>query len=359
MKLHPPMPAVALAQAGAPSTLPSARLRTDRSSGKSYATSAVPERAAAGRKAMNLRALDIFATVVNAGSHSLAAEQLEMSQPAVSMQIRQLEQALGVALFDGPRRQQLTDAGRELLQHARVILQQVRIAEAAVGARGAEGASGKEPGLRGVLHLGVVSSAHYFAPRLLQRFKALHPDIRLKLTLARRDEVLSMLQEQQLDIAITGFPPSEADLEATTFARNPHCIVAPADHPLAGRPRLRWTDLREEPFIFREPGSATRQFLEHLLQSQAIQVRAGVEMTGNEAVKQAVMCGLGIGFLSAHTFQTELEAGRMVVLDLVDLPKWLDWCIVQRRDRLLPALPAAMRDFVIAHGADCARCRLS
>lgn len=308
---------------------------------------------------MNLRALEIFATVAGAGGHSLAAEQLEMTQPAVSMQVRQLEAALGVALFDGPRRQRLTDAGRELLQHARVILQQVRIAEAAVGVRGADADGAKEPGLRGLLHLGVVSSAHYFAPRLLQAFRAVHPAVRLKLTLARRDEVLAMLQERRIDIAITGFPPSEADLEATTFARNPHCIVAPAGHPLAGRARLRWADLRDEPFVFREPGSATRQFLEHLLQSQAMQVRAGLEMTGNEAVKQAVMCGLGIAFLSAHTFQLELDAGRLVVLDLVDLPKWLDWCIVQRRDRLLPALPAALRDFVIAHGADCARCRVA
>ncbi len=308
---------------------------------------------------MNLRALEVFAAVADAGGHSLAADKLDISQPAVSMQIRQLEAALHVPLFDGPRRHHLTDAGRELLQHARVILQQVRLAQAAIGGFSADVGGGKGPGLCGVLHLGVVSSANYFAPRLLQAFKALHPDIRLKLTMARRDEVLALLQQQQLDIAITGFPPSEADLEATTFARNPHCIVAAADHPLAGRSRLRWADLRGEPFIFREPGSATRQFLESLLQSQAIQVRASLEMTGNETIKQAVMCGLGISFLSAHTFQVELEAGRLAVLDLVDLPKYLDWCIVQRRDRALPALPAALRDFVIANAADVARCRVA
>jgi DNA-binding transcriptional LysR family regulator len=171
--------------------------------------------------------------------------------------------------------------------------------------------------------------------------------------------VLSMLQEHQLDIAISGYPPSEGDLEATTFARNPHCIVAHPDHPLASRTRLRWADLREENFIFREQGSATRQFLEQLLQSQAIQVRSVMELAGNETIKQAVMCGMGISFLSAHTFQVELQAGLMTVLDVLDLPKHVDWCFVQRRDTVLSGVNAAFREFVIANGADWARCRFA
>jgi LysR family transcriptional regulator, low CO2-responsive transcriptional regulator len=181
--------------------------------------------------------------------------------------------------------------------------------------------------------------------------------VRLKLTVAKRTEVLAMLQDHQLDIAISGYPPSEGDLEATSFARNPHCIVAHPDSPLACRRRLRWGDLRDEHFIFREPGSATRQFLEHLLQSQSIQVRAGLELAGNETIKQAVMCGMGISFLSAHTFQIELQAGLMAVLDVVDMPKHIDWCFVQRRDTLLGGVSATFRDFVVAEGAQWAHCR--
>jgi DNA-binding transcriptional LysR family regulator len=309
-------------------------------------------------KNFNLRHLRIFEAVASAGSFSRAAEVLGMTQPAVSMQIRQLETDLETTLFERPQRQRLSDAGLELLQHARLLLAQARAAEEALDQlRGGPDASGKR-GHRGLLHLGVVSTAHYFAPRLLQAFNRQHPDVRLKLTVARRSEVLAMLQEHRLDIAISGYPPSEADLEATSFARHPHCIVAHPEHPLTGRRRLDWADLRDEHFIFREPGSATRQFLEHLLQQQSIQVRAGLELAGNETIKQAVMCGMGISFLSAHTFQVELEGGRMAVLDVAGLPKHIDWCFVQRRDTQLTGVNAAFRQFVIDEGAAHAACRV-
>jgi len=310
-------------------------------------------------KSLNLRTLRIFETVASCGSFSRAAEQLDMTQPAVSMHIRQLETDVGAALFDRQHRQRMTDAGRDLLQHARIIGAQVRAAEAALLAHSGNPQDAAARGQRGVLHIGVVSTAHYFAPRLLHAFNQLHPEVRLKLTVAKRPAVLAMLQDHQLDIAISGYPPSEGDLEATTFARNPHCIVAHPDNPLAGRTRLRWADLRNEHFIFREPGSATRQFLEQLLQSQSIQVRSVMELAGNETIKQAVMCGMGISFLSAHTFQIELQAGLMTVLDVLDMPKHVDWCFVQRRDTVLSGVNAAFREFVIESGADWARCRLA
>jgi DNA-binding transcriptional LysR family regulator len=285
-------------------------------------------------KTFNLRHLRIFETIASCSSFSRAAEQLGMSQPAVSMQVRQLESDLGVVLFEPPQRQRLTDAGQDLLLHARVILAQSRAAEEAMAVYEAE-ATGGARSARGLLHLGVVSTAHYFAPRLL-----------------------SMLQEHRLDLAISGYPPSEADVEAASFARHPHCIVAPPDHPLARRKRLSWNDLRDEHFIFRESGSATRQFFEHLLQSQSIQVRIGMELAGNETIKQAVMCGMGISFLSAHSFQVELAAGLMVVLDVVDMPKHIDWCFVQRRDTVLTGVNAAFRQFVFEQGAALAACKV-
>lgn len=309
-------------------------------------------------KNFNLRHLRIFETIASCGSFSRAAEQLGMSQPAVSMQVRQLESDLGVVLFEPPQRQRLTDAGQDLLLHARVLLAQSRAAEEAMAVYEAEAAGGVR-GARGLLHLGVVSTAHYFAPRLLHAFHQRHPDVRLKLTVAKRHEVLAMLQEHRLDLAISGYPPSEADVEAASFARHPHCIVAPPDHPLARRKKLSWSDLRDEHFIFRESGSATRQFFEHLLQSQAIQVRIGLELAGNETIKQAVMCGMGISFLSAHTFQVELAAGHMVVLDVVDMPKHIDWCFVQRRDTVLTGVNAAFREFVFEQGATLAACRVT
>ncbi len=312
-------------------------------------------------KNFNLRHLRIFETIASCGSFSRAAEQLGMSQPAVSMQLRQLETDLGAVLFERPQRQRLTDAGQDLLQHARVILAQARAAEEAMAVHEAEarGIATGARGTRGLLHLGVVSTAHYFAPRLLHEFHRLHPEVRLKLTVAKRSEVLAMLQEHRLDIAITGYPPSEADLEAASFARHPHCIVAHPDHPLAQRRGLAWADLRDEHFIFRESGSATRQFLEQLLQAQSIQVKLGLELAGNETIKQAVMCGMGISFLSAHAFQVELGAGLMAVLDVQGMPKHIDWCFVQRRDTVLAGVNAAFRQFVFEEGAALAACRVA
>lgn len=303
-------------------------------------------------KHLTLRSLRIFEAAAACASYSRAAELLELTQPAVSMQIRQLEEEVGLTLFDRQARpMRLTDAGRELLLHARAVLAQVRLAEDAMATM--QGAVG------GQLHLGVVSTAHYFAPMLLKAFRERHPQTRLKLTLGSRDEMLAALAEHRLDVVIAGFPPAQADVEAEAFARHPHCIVAPPGHRLAGLAGIGWEALRDEPFIFREAGSSTRQFLEHLLQAQSLRVQVGIELQGNETVKQAVMAGLGISFMSAHTFQVELAAGRLVVLDVAEMPKMLDWCLLHRRDAPLAGVNAAFRQFVVDEGAALLACRVS
>lgn len=301
-------------------------------------------------KNLTLRQLQVFDAVAQTLSYSAAAEALGITQPAVSMLMRQLEADAGVPLMlRQGRRMDLTHAGTMLLRHARSILEQVRIAE--------EGLASIKGGTGGHLHLGVVSTANYFAPRLLTEFQRRMPGVTFKLTVARRDELLAMLQNHRLDVAIAGHPPGEADVEAETFARHPHCIVAPADHPLAKRRRLRWTDLARAPFIFREPGSATRQFLEHLMASQSLRVKVGIELDGNETVKQAVMAGLGLTFMSAHAFQVELQAGLIAILDLEGMPKQLDWCLLHRRDTVLSGVTAAFREFVLEDGAALVACR--
>jgi LysR family transcriptional regulator, low CO2-responsive transcriptional regulator len=301
-------------------------------------------------KNLTLRSLRIFEATAACASISRAADLLELTQPAVSMQIRQLEAEVGMTLIDKRTRPlTLTDAGRELLVHARAILSQVRIAEDALGSL--QGA------LRGQLHLGVVGPANYFAPMLMQAFRQLHPEVRLKLTLDKRDALLTSLAEHRLDIVIAGFPPALADVDAVPFARHPHCIVAYPHHRLASQSSIAWEALGDEPFLFREPGSATRQFLDHLLQSNALRVNRATELHGNETIKGAVMAGMGISFLSAHTFQLEAEVGRLVVLDVVDMPKTLDWCVLHRRDSRLTGVNEAFHAFVLAQGAGIAACR--
>lgn len=301
-------------------------------------------------KNLTLRQLQVFDAVATTLSYSAAADALGITQPAVSMLMRQLEADAGVALLlRQGRRMDLTHAGAMLLRHARSILEQVRIAEDTLAS--IKGGTG------GHLHLGVVSTANYFAPRLLTEFQRRMPGVSFKLTVARRDDLLAMLQNHRIDVAIAGHPPGEAEVEAETFARHPHCIVAPADHPLARRRRVRWADLARAPFIFREPGSATRQFLEHLLASQSLRVKVGIELDGNETVKQAVMAGMGITFMSAHAFQVELQAGLIAILDLEGMPKHLDWCLLHRRDTVLAGVSAAFREFVIEAGAGLIACR--
>jgi len=299
-----------------------------------------------------LRGLRIFEVAAACESFSRAAELLDLSQPAVSMQIRQFEGEVGVRLFEkNARGVSLTEAGRNLLLHAREILGRVRATEEAVAAMRGEP---KEQ-----LHIGAVCIAHYFVPVLMQAFRALHRDVRLKLSVGSRDEMLSALRDEQVDLVIGGFPPAQADVEAEAFGRHPLCMVAPPDHRLAHAGPLEWDMLRGETFVFREPGSTTRKFLEHLLQSRGLQVAPSIELQGNESVKQAVMAGMGLSFMSAHTFQLELAAGRIAVLDLEDMPKMLDWCLLRRSNTVPSGISARFRRFVLEEGARFAACRLA
>ena len=334
--------------------------KTSASSGKSrkpatpVAAPAAPRSRLGLLKNLTLRQLRLFEAVASHLNYSRAAEQMSVSQPAVSMQLQQLEADLGLQLLVRQgKKVTLSQVGEEMLRQTRRILNQVQNAEEAVAAfHETSGSSG------GLLHLGVVPTAHYFAPTLLMAFAKIWPDVKFKLTVDRRDAILGMLQDHQLDLAIGGYPPSEADLEAETFAQHPHCIVAAADHPLAKKRKIHWDALKDEPFIFREPNSATRQFFEHLLQAQSLQVKVSMELSGNETIKQAVMAGMGISLLSAHTFQIELAAGRMAVLRLEDMPKMLDWCLLHRRDSILSGVNGAFRKFMLEHGAHLAQCRM-
>lgn len=301
---------------------------------------------------LTLRSLRIFDAAASTSSFSRAAEMLGMTQSAVSQHIRVLEDEVKVKLFDTQARPiRLTDAGRELLRHARLVLSQVNVAMDSLNSLDGQ--------YRGQLQIGAVPPSNYFLPAVIAAFRENYPEMGMKLTLGRRDELLAMLCEHRLDLVIGGYPPSETDVQAQVFARHPHCLVASAGHPMAVRRGIEWRELRDEPFIVREAGSATRHFLEHLLQVQGLQVNISLELEGNEAVKQAVMAGLGISFLSAHVFQLEVQTGKLVVLDVVDLPKWLDWCVLTRREAEEPVARRAFQDFILAEGARFAVCRVA
>ncbi len=291
-----------------------------------------------------LRQLQVFAAVAAGQSFSKAARELHLSQPAVSMQVRELEDSAGIALFErAGRRTTLTEAGREMLASAKGIEDLLRRAEETLSAL---------RGLRvGTLRLGAVSTAKYFAPSLLAGFTREHPGVTVRFRVGNREEIIALLAGNEIDLAVMGRPPRELDTVAEPFAPHPLVIVAAPDHPLASKRRIPLKRLEAEPFLIREEGSGTRASLERVFRDHWARYRASMEASSNETIKQAVIAGLGVSFLSLHTLGLELKAGKLVILDVRNLPVMREWFAIHLRDKRLPPVAAAFRAFLIAHGA--------
>jgi DNA-binding transcriptional LysR family regulator len=291
-----------------------------------------------------LRQLRTFAEVARRLSFTAAAKALHLTQPAVSMQVRQLEEAAGLPLLEQlGRRVQLTEAGQELLRYAGGIADLMREAEEAMKAL--QGIGGGE------LSIAVTSTAKYFAPRLLAEFRRRHPEVRLRLAVSNREAVVRALTDNAVDLAVMGRPPRGLDTDAAAFAKHPIAVIAAPDHPLAGRRRLPLEALAGETFIIRERGSGTRAAMEHVFAERAFRARETMEMSSNETIKQAVMAGMGIAFLSTHTIGLELRAGRLVLLAVSGLPVMREWYVIHRRGKRLSPAAQAFKSFLLEQGA--------
>jgi DNA-binding transcriptional LysR family regulator len=294
-------------------------------------------------KNVTLRQLRVFEAVARHCSFSRAAEELHLTQPAVSMQVRQLEEMVGLPLTEQiGKRVFLTAAGEEVARHARLVAQQLR--EAAEAIEALKGVRG------GRLHIGVVSTAKYFAPRLLTDFRRRHAGVEIRLGVHNRETIVRQLADNQIDLAIMGSPPRDFDTEATAFAPHPLVIIAAADHPLVRRKKLDPADLAGETLLIREPGSGTRTAMERYFDSVAFTPGAVFEMSSNETIKQAVMAGMGIAFISAHTISLELETGRLAKLPVQGTPVLRQWYVVHRSEKALLPIATAFRDFLITEG---------
>jgi DNA-binding transcriptional LysR family regulator len=296
---------------------------------------------AVAMKNITLRQLKVFEAVANHLSFSRAAEELHLTQPAVSMQVQALVEQAGVPLFEQlGKKIYLTAAGEELLRHARRIAQQLREADEALAAiRGVKG---------GRLNIGVVSTAKYIAPRLLVAFRASHPEAELRLGVENRETVVRHLAENEIDLAIMGSPPKDFDTVAEVFAEHPHVIVAAPGHPLAGQHRIAPESVAEESFLIREPGSGTRAAMERFFGERGVQLRHTVELASNETIKQAVMAGMGISFISEHSIGLELSVGRIARLDVVGTPVIRHWHVVHRPEKQLLPMALAFLAFMRA-----------
>lgn len=287
-----------------------------------------------------LRQLRIFEAVARHLSYSRAAESLYLTQPAVSMQVRQLEESLGLALFEQlGKKIHLTSAGQEFLVYCRNILQQVSNAEAMIGELKGDG---------GRLSIDAATTAGYFTPQLLAEFCKRHPQARVSLNVTNRETLLQRLDRNEMDMAIMGRPPEGHDLDATPFMENHLVIIAPANHPLAGEKRIPMARLAEETFLVRERGSGTRSAMERYFSDRSIRLNTGTEMNTNEAIKQAVQAGMGLGILSQHTVKLEVEMHHLSVLDVENFPILRHWYIIHRQGKRLSGVALAFKDFLLS-----------
>ncbi len=289
-----------------------------------------------------LRQMQVFEAVSRHLSFSRAAQELGLTQPAVSLQIKQLEGLTRLPLFEQVgRKVYLTEAGETLLDHVRAVLNAVENADEAMAALRGEAA--------GKLRIGVISTAKYVAPTILSSFESGFPGIDLSLTVGNRQQILALLGDNAVDLAIMGRPPTSISVSATPFAPHPMVFICNPSHPMA-RKKIELSELDGEAFLVREKGSGTRTLMEDLLAEHGVAPSKLIEMTSNETIKQGVMAGMGVSFISAHTVGLEVSVGRIEVMLVKNTPIKREWFAVTREGkRLLPVAEAFIR-FLIENG---------
>lgn len=289
---------------------------------------------------ITIRQLTVLEAVARNLSYTKAAEELHLTQPAVSMQIKQIEESIGLPLFEQiGKKVYLTEAGREMHGYSRNIQQQLSEAEAIL-----ENLKGLK---RGRLNIAVASTANYFAPKLIAAFSELHDSITVNLDVTNRKGLLRHLEQNDSDLVIMGAPPKTMDLAAETFMQNPLVVIAPPNHPLKNEHNISIQTLLKETFIVREVGSGTRNATERFFAEHGAEMTASMNMSSNEAIKQAVQAGLGLGIVSLHTLEQELALNRLIILDVESFPILRHWYIVHRKGKRLSPVADAFKEFVV------------
>jgi DNA-binding transcriptional LysR family regulator len=292
---------------------------------------------------VSIRQLRVFAAVARNLSFARAAEELHLSPPAVSMQVRELEGALGMPLFDrGGKRISLTTGGEYFLLHARRVLGSLKDAEDTIA---------RLKGVRaGKITIGMVSTAKFFLPRLLSGFLRDHPGVEFALAESNRDGLIDLLHRNEVDLAVMGTPPKDLDTHSEPFAAHPLGIVAAPEHPYAALSEVPSALLARERFLVRETGSGTRASMERYFESQRIQPAQAIQMRSNETIKQAAVANLGLAFISLHTTALEVASGLLRILEVPGLPLVRRWQLVHLTAKLLSPPAEALRYYVLEEG---------
>jgi len=293
---------------------------------------------------LTLRQIEVFNAVARHRNYTRAAEELHLSQPAVSMQVRQLEQGIGLPLFEQVGKQMhLTEAGGQMYIYSRNMSDLLVEAEAVF-----EAIKGVESG---TLTISVATTASHFATRLLAEFSKQHEGITISLDVTNREALRKQLENNEPDLVIMGQPPEGVDVEAAAFMDNPLVMIAPANHALIRQNKIPLSHFANENFVVREVGSGTRGATQRFFDEHDVPFKTGIEMTSNEAIRQAVEAGLGLGIVSIHTLELELETGRLNILDVQGFPIMRHWYVIQRKGKRLSPAAQAFKEFVLNQAA--------
>lgn len=290
-------------------------------------------------KNASLRQLKVFESVARNLSYTRAAEELFLTQPTVSIQLKQLTQIVGMPLLEQiGKRVYLTDTGQELLKVCREIFEGMSRFEMLV--------SDMKGVKAGKLRLAVITTAKYFVPRLLGLFCQRFPGIDVSLKVTNRERVLQRMADNQDDIYVLGTPPEDMDIQVEPFLENPLVVLAASNHPLVMEKNVSPQRLAEEPFLMREPGSGIRLATEQFFGERGLQLKVRMELGSNEAIKQAVASELGIAVLSAHTLTLDRNSDELAILDVQGFPIQRHWYLAYPKDKQLSVVALAFLEFL-------------
>ena len=293
---------------------------------------------------MTLRQLQVFQAVCESRSYSRAAEEMSLTQPAVSLQIRQLEELIGQPLFDYiGKKLYLTEAADALLRASSDIFGRLESLDMQL--------SDLQGSLQGQLNLAVESSAKYFVPHLFAAFKRQYPEVNLQLVVVNHAQTIRRLSANRDDLLIMSQVPQDMSLEFLPFLDNPIIAVAPPEHALVGRDNLKLQDLCAWPLLVREPGSGTRKAIEDYCHQKRAHFQQTIELGSMESQREGVIAGLGIALLSRHAVRRELETGALRELPVVELPLMRSWCLVHPRGKYLSPVAQTFFAFIRAERA--------
>ncbi len=292
---------------------------------------------------LTLRQIRIFLSASKFLSFSKAAADLNVTGSAVSLQIKEMEGDIGVSLFNRENNKiTLSSAGEHFLLYANRVISTLNEARTVM-----ENLRGTEIG---ILKIGLASTTRYFLPEMLVQFKKEYPNVQIKVVVKNRKELIELLRDGEIDIAIMGKPPKHINANAEAFASHPHVFIGSPLHNLAGKSNLPPDTLNQVDLICREQGSGTRYIMEKYITEQGLNLKMSMEMSGNETIKQAVMADLGIALVSLHTIGNEINNNQIVILDVINTPIIRTWYIVTPNNRDATQATDAFRQFIINKG---------